>query len=174
MAHTFSDDKNGFRTTWTTFNTTLKKEGPKAFFRGLIPGYAGASHAAVQFAVYDSIKSYWAKRLNNGNEEEKAVKFSTTAYLVMSTVSKIVAGVVTYPHQPVRSRLQVSGFEKEFGTGLRGVILQLYRTEGLKGFFKGVGPNTFRVLPATWIMFLTYEEVKFRLSQLNAQGDGKL
>ena len=37
--------------------------------------------------------------------------------------------------------------------------LRRHRNEGLYGFYRGLVPGTVRVLPATWITFVVYEEM---------------
>ncbi|THC88998.1 hypothetical protein EYZ11_011551 [Aspergillus tanneri] len=39
-------------------------------------------------------------------------------------------------------------------------IVQIWVKEGIAGFYKGLGPNIFRVLPSTWVTFLVYENTK--------------
>jgi solute carrier family 25 folate transporter 32 len=74
-----------------------------------------------------------------------------------------VAGAATYPLQVLRSRLQNYDAEERFGRGIRGVVRQLWREEGARGFYRGIVPGVVRVLPATWVTFLVYENVKFYL-----------
>lgn len=133
------------------------------------------SHGAVQFAVYEPAKRvYFARRdefggvgglgaLSAGKGEEGSRKVGNEATIVLSTVSKFVAGTVTYPLQVLRSRLQNYHAEERFGRGIRGVVRQLWREEGVRGFYRGIMPGVVRVLPATWVTFLVYENVKYYL-----------
>ncbi|KAB5550956.1 mitochondrial carrier domain-containing protein, partial [Coniochaeta sp. 2T2.1] len=142
----------------------LKEEGVRGFYRGLGVGLMSVSHGAVQFAVYEPAKRvYFARRdrvlgLGEGGDE-----ITNDATIVLSTVSKFVAGAVTYPLQVLRSRLQNYDAEERFGRGIRGVVRQLWREEGVRGFYRGIMPGVVRVLPATWVTFLVYENVKFYL-----------
>jgi solute carrier family 25 folate transporter 32 len=86
------------------------------------------------------------------------------ALLVMSGFAKIFAGTVTYPYQVVRSRLQTYDSEARFGKGIRGVMVKIWREDGFRGFYRGLGPNIVKVLPSTWVTFLVYENVKYYLS----------
>jgi solute carrier family 25 folate transporter 32 len=91
------------------------------------------------------------------------VKLGNEATLMISAAAKIVAGTATYPYQVIRSRLQTYDAEERFGKGIRGVVRNVWREHGLKGFYKGVGPNILRVMPATWVTFLVYENVRYYL-----------
>lgn len=155
----------------------LRDEGVRGFYRGLGVGLLSVSHGAVQFAVYEPAKRfYFARRekmlataVTTGGEEGekkgggKGGKITNDATIVLSTVSKFVAGAVTYPLQVLRSRLQNYHAEERFGRGIRGVVRQLWREEGPRGFYRGIMPGVVRVLPATWVTFLVYENVKYYL-----------
>lgn len=148
-----------------------KTEGLRGFYRGLGASCLGVSHGAVQFAVYDSMKSFWAGYLERTSREtlpddkflNKEQKLSNTATTICSLSSKIIAGVATYPYQPIRSRMQTKNAEERFGKGFTGVAKRVWREEGVRGFYRGVGTSVIRVLPATWVTFLVYENVKFYL-----------
>ncbi|KAK4646481.1 mitochondrial FAD carrier protein flx1 [Podospora bellae-mahoneyi] len=137
----------------------FQTEGIKGFYRGLGVGMLAVSHGAVQFAVYDPLKKMYSAR----HKERKEGDMSNEATVVLSTIAKLVAGGVTYPLQVLRSRLQGYEAEERFGRGIKGVVRQLWREEGIRGFYRGVMPGVVRVLPATWVTFLVYENVRFYL-----------
>lgn len=66
-----------------------KREGPRAFFRGLTASYWGITESAIQFALYEESKSMI--------EEPSNVKYFLTA-----GACKLLASALTYPHE-VRS-----------------------------------------------------------------------
>jgi len=147
----------------------LRDEGWKGFYRGLGVGMLAVSHGAVQFAVYEPGRRLWVaaaervRRSRGTSESNREAGLSNEATVVLSTVSKLVAGTVTYPLQVLRSRLQYHEAERVFGRGLRGVVGQLWREEGVRGFYRGLVPGVVRVMPATWVTFLVYENVKWYL-----------
>ena len=146
---------------WAGGRRLLAAEGWRGFYRGLGVSLLGVSHGAVQFAVYEPAKgAYFARRRRAGDDSGR---MSNEATMVLSSAAKLVAGAVTYPHQVLRSRLQNYDPEERFGRGIRGVAARVWREEGLRGFYRGLVPGVVRVLPATWITFLVYENVKFYL-----------
>lgn len=151
---------------WHGARQILKTEGVKGFYRGAGASLLGNSHGAVQFAVYEPLKNLWRKYLAKDHpfysKEQKEEKLSNTATLVISGSAKIFAGTVTYPYQVVRSRLQTYDSER-FGRGISGVAKRVWAEEGWRGFYRGWGTNVLRVLPATWVTFLVYENVRFYL-----------
>ncbi|KAI1391237.1 mitochondrial carrier [Hypoxylon trugodes] len=140
----------------------LRNEGWRGFYRGLGISLLGVAHGAVQFAVYDPVKRLYFARRSPGHREQK---MSTEATLVISSVAKLVAGAVTYPYQVIRSRLQNYDADARFGRGIQGVARRTWREEGWLGFYRGIIPGVVRVLPATWVTFLVYENMKFYLPQ---------
>ncbi|PSS10559.1 hypothetical protein M430DRAFT_21914 [Amorphotheca resinae ATCC 22711] len=155
-----------YPSTWQGARRVWAAEGPRGFYRGAGISLLGNSHGAVQFAVYEPLKRFWrtyirgADQQAGGGGEEKLGNAPT---LVISGAAKMVAGTVTYPYQVVRSRLQTYDAEERFGRGIRGVVARVWREDGWRGFYRGLGTNLFKVLPATWVTFLVYENVRYYL-----------
>ncbi|KAI9997173.1 hypothetical protein PInf_000609 [Phytophthora infestans] len=63
-----------------------RKEGPRAFFRGLSASYWGISESAIQFALYEECKDHI--------EEPSNLKYFLTA-----GACKLLASMCTYPHE---------------------------------------------------------------------------
>ncbi|KAI1477228.1 mitochondrial carrier [Daldinia eschscholtzii] len=155
---------------WAGAVHILRHEGWKGFYRGLGISLFGVAHGAVQFAVYDPVKRlYFARRgpfsTLRESEDLARQRMSTEATLVISSVAKLVAGAVTYPYQVIRSRLQNYDADMRFGRGIKGVVRRTWTEEGWRGFYRGIVPGVVRVLPATWVTFLVYENAKFYLPQ---------
>ncbi|KAG5926540.1 hypothetical protein E4U53_003060 [Claviceps sorghi] len=152
----------------------LQTEGVAGFYRGLAVSLLGVSHGAVQFAVYEPAKKmYFSKTLGHGEDSSgsgsgsgsgrESVKMTNEATVVISSVAKLVAGAVTYPYQVLRSRMQNYRADERFGRGVGGVVARIWREEGVVGFYRGLVPGVVRVMPATWVTFLVYENVKYHL-----------
>ncbi|KAJ2987309.1 hypothetical protein NUW58_g4579 [Xylaria curta] len=154
---------------WAGAAQLLRTEGWRGLYRGLGISLFGVSHGAVQFAVYDPLKQMYIERWQmnaRGERSPDGLKkqwMTNEATLIISSVSKLVAGAVTYPYQVIRSRLQNYDAEERFGRGIRGVVQRTWREEGLRGFYRGIIPGVVRVMPATWVTFLVYENTKFYL-----------
>jgi solute carrier family 25 folate transporter 32 len=168
-----SSDKGtegAYESMWQGTKHLWASEGPRGFYRGAGISLLGNSHGAVQFAVYEPLKKIWRRYVARSHEGkvlgQGEEKLGNTATLVISGTSKIVAGTVTYPYQVLRSRLQTYHSEERFGKGIRGVAGKVWVEEGWKGFYKGLGTNIVRVLPATWVTFLVYENVRYYLPRL--------
>lgn len=162
-----SSDKGSegaYENMWHGVKQVFKNEGVRGFYKGAGVSLLGNSHGAVQFAVYEPLKNIWRKYLARDQPSgQKEEKLGNTATLVISGSAKVVAGTVTYPYQVLRSRLQTYHSEERFGKGVRGVAAKIWREEGWRGFYRGLGTNVVRVLPATWVTFLVYENVRYYL-----------
>ncbi|KAF4473078.1 FAD carrier FLX1 [Fusarium albosuccineum] len=142
----------------------LKTEGIRGLYRGLGVSLIGVSHGAVQFAVYEPAKRWYHNRRREKYGIENA-PMTPEATVGLSSAAKLVAGAVTYPYQVLRSRLQNYEADERFGRGIRGVVVRVWSEDGLRGFYRGLVPGVVRVMPATWVTFLVYENVKYYLPQ---------
>jgi solute carrier family 25 folate transporter 32 len=82
--------------------------------------------------------------------------------LGMAAMSKTVATVATYPYQVVRARLQ--DHRQEDRLNVRQVISRVWNADRWRGFYRGLMPNVWRVLPGTCLTFVVYESVLHQLS----------
>ena len=136
----------------STIISLWKTEGMKGLYRGYVPGILGISHGVCQFVCYEEMKKIYCRKkglLPNS-------KLGTAEYLAFSSVSKLIAAGLTYPYQVVRSRLQEQ--HRQY-LGVMDVISNIVKTEGFYGFYKGLLPCLLRVVPATAITFVTFENV---------------
>ncbi|CAG9853973.1 unnamed protein product [Phyllotreta striolata] len=127
-------------------------DGFRGYYKGLVPGIFGVSHGAVQFMVYEEMKKAHSKYYS----QPITAKLSTIEYLTFAAISKLIAAATTYPYQVIRARLQNQHYSY---TGLGECVKLTWTHEGWRGFYKGLGTNLVRVVPATAITFVTYENV---------------
>lgn len=82
----------------------------------------------------------------------------------MSATSKVLATVVTYPYQVLRSRLQVHDVGPS--VSVSSTFRDVWRRDGARGFYRGLTPNLLRVVPATCITMVVYEQVNKLVTQV--------
>lgn len=114
------------------------------FWRGMTANMLGLSHVGVQFPVYERLK----KILRKDKRRDSAFNV-----LIASAFSKMIACVLTYPHEVIRSRMMDSRSK----SGFRNTCRHIYAHEGWLGFYAGLPVSLIRVVPNTCITFVTYE-----------------
>ena len=78
----------------------------------------------------------------------------------MGAFSSSCGQVVAYPLQLIRTKLQAQGMEgrPRRYKGILDCFRQTTRDHGLKGLYKGIGPNFLKAVPAISISYLVYEK----------------
>ena len=124
--------------------TIAREEGPLALYKGAIPALMLVSHGAVQFVVYEWLKSEVPKLLHprqalqalqtqqssgssgSGSSggggrldrcESSVPELNSFHFLAMGAAAKVVASIATYPFQVVKTRLQQRRVQRSDGEG---------------------------------------------------------
>ncbi|GLC40043.1 hypothetical protein PLESTB_001517000 [Pleodorina starrii] len=137
-----------------------REEGLRGYYKGLGPSLVlQTTHGAVQFAVYDELK-YVASRFGRSSDEADR-QLGSGELSLFAASSKLTASVTTYPSQVVRSRLQQrmdDGRTLVYNSASQ-VVRVTWQREGLRGFYKGLGPALLRVMPQSAVTLLAYEHI---------------
>jgi solute carrier family 25 folate transporter 32 len=138
-----------------------KKEGVLVLFRGLIASLLGIPHVIIQFNGYEHLKKYFAKYYKTSPDF-----LPIQAIFITSIVSKsnlflkfnlVFASFCTYPHEVLRNNLQNIRNYNRKEHSLYNISSDIWRSQGIAGFYSGFQTNLIRILPATAIMFMSYE-----------------
>jgi solute carrier family 25 folate transporter 32 len=163
-----------YRSVADAARTIVREEGFLALYRGLVPALCLVSHGALQFVFYEKLK---ALATGGGRRE-----LSGAAPLAIGAAAKVLASTATYPWQVVKSRIQ----QRQVGDVRYDSMLQsasrIWKNEGVRGFYKGIAPNTMRIAPAAAVTFWVYEtsmsmlrasdKVRRRTSSAHTHNDG--
>ncbi|KAL3512049.1 hypothetical protein ACH5RR_024766 [Cinchona calisaya] len=140
----------------------LVQEGPRAFYRGLVPSILGIiPYAGIDLAAYETLKDMSKTYILHDDEPGPLVQ------LGCGTISGALGATCVYPLQVVRTRMQAQRADADADAAYRGMSDVFRRTlqhEGFRGFYKGLFPNLLKVVPAASITYLVYETVKKSLS----------
>jgi len=142
--------------------TIAQREGVGALFRGFSPNLIGVTHGTLQFSLYENMKiryRTWAYSSLPSNPNSRT-SLGTWEHICLAAVSKMLASIVTYPCQVVRTILQdeptILGAKSPLA---REVVKTLIREEGVKGLYRGLAPHLLHVTPNVCIIFAVYEAV---------------
>lgn len=156
-----------------------RDESPGALFKGLGPTLVGVIPArSINFYTYGNGKQIIANYFNHGQE-------NSYVHLAAAAVAGVATGTATNPIWVVKTRLQLTASERRhpsiastnqgatagpsraLGGSFR-MITQIFREEGIKGFYKGLSASYLGVTEGT-IQWVLYE----RLKQLSTNPDGR-
>lgn len=133
----------------------IAEEGISGLYKGLTPTLLGLGHVAIQFPLYEHLKS----SLSGGKYED----LKAAHVLIASSVSKIAASAVFYPHEVLRTQIQVDRTVAATGTEparMASLIRDIVRKDGAKGLYRGFATNLMRTVPACMLTFTSYELAK--------------
>ncbi|XP_071731812.1 calcium-dependent mitochondrial ATP-magnesium/phosphate carrier protein 2-like [Rutidosis leptorrhynchoides] len=135
-------------------------EGPRAFYRGIIPSLFGIiPYAGIDLAAYETLKEMSREYIHQDSGPGPLVQ------LGCGTVSGALGATFVYPLQVVRTRMQAQTPDGPTAyKGMSDVFMKTYQKEGARGFYKGLLPNLLKVVPAASITYLVYETMKNTLN----------
>uniref|UniRef100_K3Z5X6 Mitochondrial adenine nucleotide transporter ADNT1 n=3 Tax=Setaria TaxID=4554 RepID=K3Z5X6_SETIT len=160
-----------YRGMFHALGTVYREEGFRALYRGWLPSVIGVvPYVGLNFAVYESLKD-WLLQTNpfglaNGNELHVVTRLGCGA--VAGTIGQTVA----YPLDVIRRRMQMVGWSHADSivtgqgkealqyNGMIDAFRKTVRHEGVGALYKGLVPNSVKVVPSIAIAFVTYEVVK--------------
>lgn len=157
-----SSKRYWYKGTIDAFKTMYHNEGLGVFYRGLLPSYFGLVHVAIQFPLYENFK----KLFHISEEDVQTLSMGQfTKFIFASCLSKMIASAITYPHEIVRTRMQlVSTSKTEVAEpqlkALVRVVKSIVHTEGIRGFYSGFVINLTRTVPASAVTLVSFEYFK--------------
>lgn len=152
------------------FKRMYREEGMKSFYRGLTASYLGVFESGIQFAMYGYLKesvkaAQKAHLLSQGvaiptdHHEQNRLLYSDSAAFFTSAFCKLVAGVLTYPHEVLRTRMRECRTDVPRYNGLFQTGQLIWREEGFKALYGGLGVHMVRTVPNAAILLMVVERV---------------
>lgn len=150
-----------------TIQQLYKEGGLLTFWRGMTANLLGLTHVAVQFPVYEQLKTSLRQHRCAGMDPGGKSIFSPDVtdrsmggdtvidLLVASGLSKMTASLLTYPHETIRSRMMDVRTTRTIS--FVQTCRSIYAADGIVGFYAGLSVSLIRVIPNTMLTFLVYE-----------------
>ncbi|KAF4353165.1 hypothetical protein CsatB_004685 [Cannabis sativa] len=163
-----------YRGIFHALSTVLREEGFRALYRGWLPSVIGVvPYVGLNFAVYESLKDYLVKTKPFGLVNDSG-ELSVTTRLACGAAAGTVGQTIAYPLDVIRRRMQMVGWKDASSivtgdgkgkpsleyTGMVDAFRKTVRYEGFGALYKGLVPNSVKVVPSIAIAFVTYEVVK--------------
>ncbi|KAJ3166747.1 hypothetical protein HDU88_003231 [Geranomyces variabilis] len=168
-----SSPSRSLTATFSSVRAMLAASGPTSLFRGLAPTlWRDVPFSAIYWIGYESIKARLieleGKQLHiSMNSKTTTTDFGTA--FVAGAASGTVAAIVTTPFDVAKTIEQVAGEgDGRRRAGMRQVLKNVYRSEGIPGLFSGLSPRILKVAPACAVMISSYEVGKRFFEDSNA------
>lgn len=145
------------KTIWECSKIILREGGVRSFYRGLGASCVGVvPYCGIDLGIYSLLKDSYAARF--GQKEPGVLTL-----LGCGVISSGLAQAVSYPLAVMKTRMQV--FSENQHLSFRQCAVSIWKTDGWRGFYRGLLVNYMKVLPAVGISYSVYESVKLRLVQ---------
>ncbi|KAK9121720.1 hypothetical protein Syun_019337 [Stephania yunnanensis] len=163
-----------YRGIFHALSTVLQEEGPRALYRGWLPSVIGVvPYVGLNFAVYESLKDWLIQTKPLGLVQDNN-ELSVPTRLGCGAAAGTVGQTIAYPLDVIRRRMQMVGWNNASSIvsgdgrtksaleykGMIDAFRQTIRNEGFGALYKGLVPNSVKVVPSIAIAFVTYEGVK--------------
>lgn len=161
-----------YKGTLDAFRQMYKNEGFRVFYLGIIPSLFGLVHVGIHFPVYEAMKK--ALHCDRTESVVHLQHYVLWRLILASSASKMIASTITYPHEILRTRMQmVSKTTTRSGSKKPGKLVQeiklIFRKDGVRGFYAGYATNLARTLPASAVTLVSFEYFKTYLLEISGK-----
>lgn len=153
-----------YKNSWDTITKVVKQEGFFGLYRGLTASYLGVAESSLQWVLYEQMKSFIRGREKHRRDlgiphttSDKVLDWLATSG--SAGAAKLMASLITYPHEVVRTRLRQAPMQdgKPKYNGLINCFKIIIKEEGFLSMYSGLTPHLLRTVPNSIVMFGTWE-----------------
>lgn len=153
---------------WQTFRVILKNENGEGIRKNLYRGWSTTimreiPFTCIQFPLYEFLKKKWAQV----NEVDQIPPWSGA---VSGSIAGAVAAATTTPLDVLKTRLMLS----HKSVPVWELARSIYKEEGFRVFFSGIGPRTMWISAGGAIFLGMYETVHTLLTYRSSDSNDKL
>jgi solute carrier family 25 S-adenosylmethionine transporter 26 len=122
--------------------------GFRSIYAGIVPAAAGSAPAAATFfCTYELTKSVLGDKLPEG--------YAPFVHMLAASLGEVTSCLVRVPFELTKQRAQANT-----GTSALRIVKHTWRTEGLRGMYRGYFSLVFREIPFSFIQYPTWEYFK--------------
>ncbi|OQR95944.1 Mitochondrial Carrier (MC) Family [Thraustotheca clavata] len=138
---------------WHALRMTVQQEGIQGLYRGMSPTVVGiAPYVGLNFMVFESLRQ--TAPLDDSGRPDMLFLLGCGA------VAGACGQSAAYPFDLMRRRFQMTALSAKQYNGTMDAVKTIYQQEGIRGFYKGLVPNSVKVIPSIAVMFVTNEAMK--------------
>lgn len=138
------------------FVKTSQQEGVKALYCGIWPAVLRqATYGTIKFGTYYSLKNFIAKYRDEGDDQE-----SVAMNALCAAFAGAISSAIANPTDVLKVRMQVG---QQVNNGLIRCFYEIYKLEGIRGLWRGVGPTAQRAAVIAAVELPVYDACKKRL-----------
>ncbi|KAJ8028258.1 Solute carrier family 25 member 43 [Holothuria leucospilota] len=132
-----------------TFTNVYKSQGIRAFWKGNFMGCLRlVPFSAIQFSAFNQLKR---------NVVDDNGRMNSIHAMMVGCMAGMVATVVTYPTDMVKTRLIVQSKQRRRYRGIAHAFALIMKEEGLLAFYRGMLVSLLGSMPFAAITFSSYE-----------------
>ncbi|KAI8095078.1 mitochondrial carrier domain-containing protein [Gilbertella persicaria] len=134
------------------FVTIMKEEGIRGLYKGNMPAeYLYLSYSAVEFWAYKELE----QAIELFDKRRRLPHALNTFGCGM--IAGCAATAATYPFDLLRTRFASQGGPQKYSTSVTRAMADIYKTEGVFGFYRGLWPAIIQIMPYMGLLFSTYD-----------------
>ncbi|WAQ95647.1 TPC-like protein [Mya arenaria] len=138
-----SSSSSKYRSILQAIRCIVREEGPRALWKGHVPAQIlSVGFGVVEFTCFE----YITKILWYGLPESFQTRYKPLAHALGGSLSSTLATVVIQPVDIIRTRIIAQGEPKVYRS-MYHAASSIIRTEGFRGFYKGLAPACLGVAP---------------------------
>lgn len=157
------------RGVWSALKNIFRTEGFAGYYKGNGTNVLRITpYSAVQYAAYETYKSWYFRLVNQFNPSGPPTAFSDIGRFISGAMAGITSVSLTYPLDLIRTRLTLSETRpKANGSLIWRCALEIVREEGgVRSLYRGLAPSLLGIAPYVAINFTSYEYLKIKLLTL--------
>jgi hypothetical protein len=159
------------RSSKSTFHSNHKLKDILGLWKGLLPSLLLTSNPAINFTVFDVLKSMLLKHKSKSAKQNSTIGLSVAEAFVIGTIGKFAATVATYPL--IRTKMLLiaakssekyrndDGKDEEEDMSIHGILRSMYRRGGVAELYKGCGLTLLLTLYKTAIFMAVKDKLTY-------------
>ena len=154
-----------YRGTWDVLRRIFQAEGIFGFYYGYtIAVTGGIAYRVMYLGGYDALKQelVWRKQQQLEDGRGVSVELSWWERFASAQFISLTAGTLSYPFDSIRRRMMMQAgkpLEERVYRGTIHCISTMMEKEGIRGFYRGLGPNILRSIGGT-ILLVGYDSIR--------------